>query len=127
MITGDEQRLHQVLMNLLTNARTHTPAGTRVTARVVVGDLVAQFELEDDGPGIPGPLQAEVFDRFVRADQGRARANGGTGLGLAIVRAVVQAHGGHVTLDSRPGRTVFRVTLPLSPPLPDEGDSVYVG
>ncbi|MES4902839.1 MULTISPECIES: ATP-binding protein [unclassified Streptomyces] len=120
-VTGDEHRLQQVVANLLANARTHTPPGTEVAVRLAARkgrtDLTELTELTeltvtDDGPGIPEALQAEVFERFARADHGRSRAAGNTGLGLAIVRAVVAAHGGTVEVASRPGRTVFRVVLP---------------
>ncbi|KUJ70332.1 histidine kinase [Streptomyces albus subsp. albus] len=208
-VHGDAARLQQVLVNLLGNARAHTPAGTTVTARVSaagpdglagtradtaagVGDLadagghagadtddpddpadaghvagaaglagvghVAQaggladagrlaevgglvhaggeagaraagvvgrwwvsVEVEDDGPGIPAELLPHVFERFARGDASRSRTAGSTGLGLAIVRAVAQAHGGRVSVRSRPGRTVFAVRLPAYPPPPAAG------
>ncbi|QKV97726.1 HAMP domain-containing histidine kinase [Streptomyces sp. NA02950] len=125
VVHGDAARLHQVLVNLLGNARTHTPAGTTVTARVLCGDRGAGFspgpipppyvslEIEDDGPGIPPDLLPHVFERFARGDASRSRAAGSTGLGLAIVHAVVVAHGGTVTVESTPGRTVFGVHLPV--------------
>jgi two-component system OmpR family sensor kinase len=72
----------------------------------------------DDGPGIPAELQPTLFERFVRGDASRSRAAGSTGLGLAIVQAVVAAHHGQVTVDSRPGRTRFAITLPALPPEP---------
>ncbi|MDI2124793.1 sensor histidine kinase [Yinghuangia seranimata] len=111
-ITGDPHRLRQVLANLLTNARTHTPSGTRVTVRVREHGDGAEVLVSDDGPGVPEDLQESVFERFTRAGQGRARSDGGTGLGLAIVDAVVASHRGTVTLTSRPGRTDFRILLP---------------
>ncbi|MDW6059060.1 ATP-binding protein [Streptomyces sp. FXJ1.4098] len=114
-VTGDEHRLQQVVANLLANARTHTPSGTEVAVRlgVRIGQTgLTELTVADDGPGIPEALQAEVFERFARADPSRSRAAGNTGLGLAIVRAVVAAHGGTIEVASRPGRTVFRVVLP---------------
>lgn len=114
-VVGDEHRLQQVVANLLANARTHTPPGTEVAIRLAAragGAEPAELTVTDDGPGIPEALLPEVFERFARADPGRARAAGGTGLGLAIVRAVVSAHGGAIEVTSRPGKTVFRVTLP---------------
>ncbi|WP_055558287.1 ATP-binding protein [Streptomyces sp. NBRC 110028] len=120
-VLGDEHRLQQVIGNLLANARTHTPAGTRVTVRLAVADGDAELTVADDGPGVPDALQGEVFERFARADPGRSRAGGGTGLGLAIVRAVVAAHGGTITLTSRPGATVFRARLPSRTAPPDPG------
>jgi two-component system OmpR family sensor kinase len=112
-ITADGQRLHQVIANLLTNARVHTPKGTRVTATLKVApDNIARISIEDNGPGISEALQPELFERFARGDSSRSRAAGSTGLGLSIVRAVVEAHGGDVAVSSVPGRTVFTVTLP---------------
>lgn len=114
-IPADGARLHQVLVNLLANARTHTPPGTTVTARLREAPGHAVVEVEDDGPGIPADLLPSVFERFARGDASRSRADGSagsTGLGLAIVRAVTLAHGGEVTVDSAPGRTVFAVGIP---------------
>jgi two-component system OmpR family sensor kinase len=69
-------------------------------------------DVEDDGPGVPPELLPHVFERFARGDTSRSRASGSTGLGLAIVQAVTTAHGGAVTVNSVPGRTVFTVHLP---------------
>ncbi|MFJ7996939.1 sensor histidine kinase [Streptomyces sp. NPDC096310] len=142
-VHGDASRLHQVLVNLLANARTHTPPGTTVVARVRTsaggqpgprtlsgqpgqrgqpwqaerpghGSCVV-LDVRDDGPGIPATLLPHVFERFARGDASRSRAAGSTGLGLAIVQAVVTAHGGTVTVESAPGRTVFSVRLPHVP------------
>jgi two-component system OmpR family sensor kinase len=112
VVTGDAQRLHQVLANLLANARTHTPAGTGVIVGLSTVDGWARLSVADDGPGIPAPLLPDVFDRFARADTSRSRAAGSTGLGLAIVAAVVESHHGTVAVDSGPGHTEFTVTLP---------------
>ena len=114
-VPGDEARLHQVVANLLSNARTHTPPGTTVTIGLSIKDDKAVLTVTDDGPGIPQELLPEVFERFARGDSSRSRAAGSTGLGLAIVAAVVQAHAGQVSVASRPGRTRFTVTLPRSP------------
>jgi two-component system OmpR family sensor kinase len=115
VVTGDEARLHQVLANLLANARVHTPPGTSVTiALSVTSDGPAVLTVSDDGPGIPEWLQPEIFERFARGDTSRSRRGGSTGLGLAIVAAVVKAHNGTITLNSAPGRTEFIVTLPGS-------------
>ncbi|NUK36391.1 HAMP domain-containing protein [Streptomyces lunaelactis] len=111
-VQGDGARLHQVLVNLLANARTHTPPGTTVTARIRVGGPTVVLEVEDDGPGIPPALLPHIFERFARGDASRSRHAGSTGLGLAIVQAVVAAHGGRVGVRSEPGHTVFAVGLP---------------
>src|SRR5581483_2882983 len=111
-VSGDAAGLTQVMLNLLTNARTHTPPGTTVTATLQRTGSHAELAVADDGPGIPDPLQPEVFQRFTRGDSSRSRAAGSTGLGLSIVAAIVAAHGGTVTLASRPGATVFTVRLP---------------
>lgn len=116
MITGDPQRLHQVLANLLSNARTHTPAGSTVTARLHPsppgGPATVWVTVSDDGPGIPESVLPTVFERFARGDTSRSRAAGSTGLGLAIVAAVVRAHGGTITVRTEPGATTFTVALP---------------
>jgi len=117
---GDRHRLHQVVVNLLANARTHTPPGTSVLTGLEVRDGQAVVRVTDDGPGIPPAIASSVFERFTRADTSRVRAEGAasgasTGLGLAIVAAVVEAHGGRVTVSSRPGATEFTVALPLAP------------
>ena len=112
-VTGDQARLHQIVANLLANARTHTPPGTTVTVGVSFEDDQAVLRVTDDGPGIPAGLQPHVFERFARGDGSRARGAGSTGLGLAIVHAVVTAHGGTVEVASEPGRTSFTVRLPL--------------
>ncbi|WP_158843728.1 sensor histidine kinase [Saccharothrix deserti] len=111
-VTGDTHKLHQVLANLLSNARTHTPPGTTVTTRLSIVDGAVEVAVTDDGPGVPPELQDEVFERFSRGDTSRSRAAGSTGLGLSIVAAVVASHEGSVRLDSRPGRTTFTVRLP---------------
>lgn len=133
IVTGDEPRLHQVIVNLLANARVHTPEGTTVTVSLTtegagsvgsaggvgsvgsVGSVGARAVLSvaDDGPGIAPELLPTLFERFARGDSSRSRDTGSTGLGLAIVQAVVSAHGGSVTAQSEPGSTAFRVSLPL--------------
>jgi two-component system, OmpR family, sensor kinase len=111
-VPGDNARLHQVLANLLSNARTHTPPGTTVTVGLSIRHGYALLSVTDNGPGVPANLLPEVFERFARGDSSRSRAAGSTGLGLAIVSAVVQAHDGSVGVESRPGRTQFTVRLP---------------
>jgi two-component system, OmpR family, sensor kinase len=112
-VTGDGARLHQVLANLLANARTHTPPGTVVTTSLAVAaDGCATVTVADNGPGIPPSVRPDIFERFARGDTSRSRAAGSTGLGLAIVSAVVDAHHGKVEVTSRPGHTTFTVRLP---------------
>lgn len=118
LVSADTARLQQVLVNLLGNARNHTPPGTTVTARVQRRGPWMCVDVEDNGQGIPPDLLPHVFERFARGDSSRSRASGSTGLGLAIVQAVATAHGGAVTVDSVPGRTVFTVRLPALPAQP---------
>jgi len=133
VVRGDDGRLCQVVGNLVTNALTHTPAGTRVTVTVAQapddpGVLV--LRVADEGPGMDPADADRAFERFYRVDTSRTRAAGGTGLGLAIVSSLVAAHGGSVGLETGPGKgTVVTVRLPRSgpvdvPPVPadDGGD-----
>jgi two-component system OmpR family sensor kinase len=116
-VRGDATQLHQVLANLLSKARKHTPAGTIVTTglmRSADGSVVVT--VTDDGPGIPAEFQGNIFSRFTRADAARSGSEGSSGLGLSIVESIVMAHGGTVELVSRPGRTEFAVRLPVPGP-----------
>ena len=115
-VDGDEDRLRQVVGNLVGNALVHTPAGTPVSVRVHNGGALAVVEVHDDGPGMT-PEVADAGVRAVLPCRRVARAIGtsgrGSGLGLAIVRAIVVAHGGDVVLQSAPGAgTTVRVELP---------------
>ncbi|MDV7190560.1 sensor histidine kinase [Mycolicibacterium fortuitum] len=112
VVDGDEARLHQVLANLLANARTHTPSGTSVTVALKPEPDAVLLSVADDGPGIPASLLPDVFERFARGDSSRSRREGSTGLGLAIVAAVVKAHGGTIEVSSTAGSTEFVVRLP---------------
>ena len=112
-VSGDQARLHQVVANLLANARTHTPPGTRVTTAITADGEWVRVSVTDDGPGVPKSLQRNVFQRFTRGDDSRNRAAGSTGLGLSIVDAVARSHGGTVELKSDPGDTTFTVLLPV--------------
>jgi two-component system OmpR family sensor kinase len=111
-VVGDVARLHQVITNLLNNARSHTPAGTTVTVAATTRDHDVRIEVHDDGPGLPAELVDEAFDRFTRGDSSRTRASGGAGLGLSLVSAIAEAHDGTAEVSSRPGDTTFTVTLP---------------
>lgn len=116
VVDGDAPRLHQVVVNLLANARVHTPAGTAVIARLTNDGDTVSITVTDDGPGIDPAISGTLFERFARGDVSRTRATGSTGLGLAIVQAVVEAHGGTVSVASEPGDTTFTVILPRTAP-----------
>src|SRR5262249_36113404 len=113
-IAGDRDRLEQALQNLAANALRFAPRGSTVqlTARPAAGRISVQ--VEGAGAGIAPEHLPHVFDRFYKADASRADASGGSGLGLSIVKAIVERHGGHVAVRSRPGPTVFELTLPKS-------------
>ncbi|WP_026547662.1 MULTISPECIES: HAMP domain-containing sensor histidine kinase [Micrococcaceae] len=112
-VRGDSTQLHQVLANLLSNARKHTDAGTTVvTAVMLSADGSAVVTVTDNGPGIPEDFQGRIFSRFARADAARSGSEGTSGLGLSIVESIVEAHGGSVEVTSRPGRTEFALRLP---------------
>ena len=113
-VRGDRDRLRQVIDNLLTNVRLHTPPGTPASVSVAATNTEAVIGIADSGPGLSDDDRARVFERFYRADPSRARDSGGTGLGLSIVVAILTAHGGTVDVEPRPGGgTVFRARLPL--------------
>jgi two-component system, OmpR family, sensor kinase len=114
-VVGDQARLRQVIDNLLSNVRAHTPAGAPVDVRVSSSNGSAVVAVADSGPGLADGDAERVFRRFYRADESRSRASGGVGLGLAIVAAVAEAHGGTVAATSEPGQgATFTVTLPLA-------------
>ena len=126
LVRGDAGDLRRVVDNLLGNARVHTPEGTTVRVRldeVRTGEGVApepaegsvRLTVSDDGPGLPEAVRDTVFERFARGETSRSREGGGTGLGMAIARAVVEAHGGTITLGPGPG-TTFVVMLPIAGP-----------
>lgn len=116
VVTGDDVRLHQAIGNLLANCRAHTPPGTPLAVRLSSGGGMAVVEVADRGPGIDPEISGRVFERFVRADDSRARASGGSGLGLSIVSSIVEAHGGRVELDTEVGKgSTFRLLIPLAP------------
>jgi signal transduction histidine kinase len=113
-VLGDHERLVQLVGNLLSNALKFTPAGGRVTVRTFVDGDQAVLEIADTGIGIPEAEQDRLFQRFFRSSTATEQAIPGTGLGLVISRAIAEAHGGTITVTSRPGEgTCFRVELPL--------------
>ena len=115
-VSGDKERLSQLVGNLVSNALKFTPAGGRVTARAFVDDGRAVVEIADNGIGIPIAEQGRLFQRFFRSSTATEQAIPGTGLGLVISRAIAEAHGGTIGVTSLPGEgTTFRVELPLVP------------
>jgi two-component system OmpR family sensor kinase len=112
---GDNDRIHQVVANLLANARTHTPAGTIIDVSVKQDTDGVRIRIADNGPGLSKSDQERIFERFYRADASRVRTDGeGTGLGLSIVDAVMRAHAGQVSVESEEGKgAVFTLFFPL--------------
>jgi two-component system sensor histidine kinase BaeS len=104
VVEGDPDRLQQVGLILLDNALKHTPPGGQVRLLVSQDSGDGVLQVEDNGEGISDEHVRSVFNRFYRVDRARSRATGGAGLGLSIAHALVTAHGGHITLSSRPGR-----------------------
>jgi two-component system OmpR family sensor kinase len=119
VVQGDEARLRQVVGNLVTNALTHTPPGTRVTVTLDGDADAVVLTVADEGPGMAPEEAGRAFERFYRVDTSRTREAGGTGLGLAIVASLVAAHGGSVDLVTAPGEgATFAVRLPRGGPPP---------
>ena len=128
LVPGDDERLRQLIGNLVQNALRHASAragAVRVGVRHVPPN--ARLEVEDDGPGVPPEALERVFDRFYRVDRTRSRTDGGTGLGLAIVRHIAEAHGGRAWAENRPGRSGarFLVEVPAEPSW-NVGSSAFV-
>jgi len=109
---GDPGRVEQVIGNLVANALRHTPAGGTIHLDATVVDGMHRLAVEDTGTGIPDAHLAHVFDRFYKADHARTGGGAGSGLGLSIAKAIVERHGGRISVESRPGRTVFVIVLP---------------
>ena len=115
VVTGDDDRLRQVVGNLLANVRVHAGPATPVQVAARTVDREAELRVVDHGPGVDPAHGARVFDRFYRADAGRSRDRGGTGLGLSIVASLVHAHGGRLWHEATPGGgATFVVRLPLT-------------
>jgi two-component system OmpR family sensor kinase len=119
---GDQNRIHQVIANLLANARTHTPAGTPISVTVSQDLDGVRIAVADQGPGLSEEDQKRIFERFYRADSSRVRIDGeGSGLGLSIVDAVMKAHGGSVSVTSELGKgATFTLFFPHSTDLATE-------
>jgi heavy metal sensor kinase len=114
VVIGDQERLTQLLRNLLENAIMHTPPGTAIQVSLRQSNGEAQLSVVDTGPGIGAEHLPRIWDRFYRVDKARSRALGGTGLGLAIVRYIAEAHGGNVSATSDQGQgSAFTILLPL--------------
>jgi two-component system OmpR family sensor kinase len=113
---GDNDRIHQVVANLLANSRTHTPTGTTIDVSIVQSEDGVRIRIADNGPGLSKEDQERIFERFYRADSSRVRQDGeGTGLGLSIVDAVMRAHAGQVSVESKLGKgAAFTLFFPLS-------------
>ena len=133
-VLGDEQQLRQVVANLVTNARVHTPPGTPVHVGVAADGPTVRLVVADRGPGMAPSVVDHVFERFYRGDSSRVRTTGGSGLGLSIVEAVARAHGGRATAASTEGEgSRFTVELPIAagdhqPPHSDvQGDGSTLG
>ena len=117
-ILGDSQRIHQVIANLISNAQSHTPDGTAVNISITQNELGTTISVTDNGPGLSETDQSKVFERFYRADPSRVRSGlDGSGLGLSIVDAVMGAHGGTVSVNSKLGNgatfTLFFPTVEI--------------
>ncbi len=117
-IYADNERIGQVLRNLLSNAITHTPKHGTVSVTAHQRENSVAIEIENSGQGIAPEHLPYVFERFYRIDGSRTRSTGGSGLGLAIVKHIVTAHGGTIEAESIPGKTTrFRFTMPINPPI----------
>ena len=118
LVIGDEARLRQVVVNLLANARVHTPAGSHVTTTLEREGNALVVRIQDDGPGIAPEVRDRLFERFARGDSSRERRTGSTGLGMSIALAIVQSHGGSIAVDSsiapEDHGTTFTVRLPAA-------------
>ena len=120
LIAGDAQRLRQVILNLLSNALRHTPAGGAITVRVrpvAAPTAAVMLSVVDSGPGIAAEDLPHLFERFYRSDHSRSRDSGGSGLGLTIARHLARGHGGELVAESplsAVGGAAFHLTIPLA-------------
>ena len=127
VVPGDEDRLRQVIANLLRNAQKHTPPGTVVTTSLEREGDEAVLRVDDTGPGIDPTVREHLFERFARGDHSRSRSAGSTGLGLSIAHAIVTAHGGTIAVASSASGATFTVRLtivrpPVGKPVPPRAD-----
>jgi signal transduction histidine kinase len=114
-VQGDEERLGQLLVNLLHNAVKFSPEGSQVVVRAALEGPDVVVSVEDHGSGIPRADLDRIFERFYKVDKARVRGVGGTGLGLAIARHIVEGHGGRIWVESEEGRgSTFRFSIPVS-------------
>ncbi len=114
-VLADSDRITQVLLNLLDNARRHTPAGGSIRITATPGEKLLTISIDDTGSGIDADDLPHIFERFYRADRSRTGTTGGSGLGLSIVKAIITAHGGTIRAESTPGQgTSIVFTLPLA-------------
>jgi two-component system OmpR family sensor kinase len=115
IVVADAERLRQIIDNLIGNAIQHTPPQTPVSVTASIAARSGQLTVADRGPGMTQEQASHVFDRFYRTDDARTRARGGAGLGLAIARSLTAAHGGELTVDTKPGEgAAFHLRLPLA-------------
>jgi signal transduction histidine kinase len=114
-VNGDENRLLQVLSNLISNAIKYSQAGSEVQIATACHTDMVRISVTDTGPGIPIEFQDRVFEKFTQADSSDTRAKGGTGLGLAISKEIVERHNGHIGFESTPGQgTTFYFELAIA-------------
>jgi two-component system sensor histidine kinase KdpD len=114
MVQVDAPAIERVIANLVDNAIKYASANSHIRVAAWAGDDVLELRVEDDGPGIPNRDRAHIFDQFYRGHQGQVSGRPGTGLGLAICLSIVNAHGGRIWADARPGGGArFTVVLPL--------------
>jgi signal transduction histidine kinase len=117
-VQGDAERIRQILINLLSNAHKYTPHGGQIVITAQGLDGWIQIDVRDTGVGLSADEQAQVFNKFFRAQQPATQEVGGTGLGLAITRLLVELHGGRISVVSAPGQgSTFRFTLPVADPM----------
>jgi signal transduction histidine kinase len=119
-ILGDELRLRQMFLNLISNGIKYTPEDGTLELAILREGAMARVDVTDTGIGIPQEAQPYIFDRFYRVDKARNRMDGGSGLGLSIVKSIALAHGGQINVTSFPGKgSTFTVLLPIAGPVID--------